>query len=155
MVIIVAGIAGYLALKPSSSSKSTASSATTAASCSLGSCPTNPVSGITLYNDYQLSGIPTNDATFTGKTVYAQANLTSIINYPSPQKNYNGSLEETGVYTNANDFEYWYWGNTTGLPGVADLQLATASCYVLGLTPQGNGSDFLYLDNCQLVSLKG
>lgn len=153
IVIIVAAIAGYLALKPSSSSKSTASTAT-ASSCSQGFCVSNPVSGVTLYNDYQLSGIPTNDKTFTGKIIYAQGNLTSIITYPSPQVSFNGSTEETGVFTNADDFEYWYWGNATGLPFIAANQLATAQCYVIGLAPYGNGSSFLYLDNCQLISLK-
>ena len=153
VVIILAAVAGYLALKPSSSSKTSVS--TTAASCGLGTCVANPVSGVTLYNDYQLSGIPANDATFTGRTIYAQANITSIITYPLPQKNFNGSELETGVNTNANDFEYWYWGaNNTNFPTYANEQLVTASCLDLGLTPQGNGSFFLYLDNCQLLGIK-
>jgi len=153
LIVLVAGLAGYfLLLRPGT--KTTTGSSSTSTGGAPGSSQSNPVSAVALYNDYGLSGIPADDAQFTNHTVYATGNLTSIITYQAPQKQFSGDEVMTGVNTNGNDFEYWYWGNSTGLPSVAGNQLVLANCFVKGLAPYGNGSSILYLDNCNLLSLK-
>jgi hypothetical protein len=150
VIIVVAGVAGYLLLSKPGSKTGTGTN-TTSSSSPLGFSPTNPVSGIQLYNLYGLSGIPSDYKPFTNHTIYATGNLTSIINFPKPQGLFGGDEVETGVATNGNDFEYWYWGNSTGLPTFADNQQVKATCFDLGLSPYGNGSSILYMDNCALV----
>lgn len=153
LIVIVAGVAGYfLLLRPGSTSSSSKSSNT---GCAPGSSATCPVSAVALYNDYGLGGIPTDDATFTNHTIFATGNLTSVINFQEPQKLFNGNQVSTGMYTNGNDFEYWYWQNSTGLPVESGNQQVLANCLVKGLAPYGNGSSFLYLENCNLLSIKG
>jgi len=153
LIVVVAGVAGYfLFLRPGSP---TTSSQVSSTSCTSGSSASCPVSAVTLYNVYGLGGIPTNYATFTNHTVFAVGNLTSIINYQDPQKQFSGNQVMTGMYTNGNDFEYWYWQNSTGLPNAAGNQQVLANCLVKGLAPYGNGSSFLYLENCNLLSIKG
>jgi len=149
VIIVVAGAAGYLfLLQPGSK---TSGSVTTSSSSRLGFSADNPVSAVQLYNLYGLSGIPSDYKAFTNHTIYATGNLTSIINFPKPQGIFGGNQVETGVNTNGNDFEYWYWGNSTGLPPFADNQRVVATCLDLGLSPYGNGSSILYMDNCALV----
>jgi hypothetical protein len=151
VLILVVGVAGYFLLGKGTTTST--GSGTTNSSCgALGFARCNPVSGVQLYNVYGLSGIPRDDKTFTNQTIYVVGNLTSIINYPKPQLQYGGSEEETGVNTGGNDFEYWYWGNTTGLPSLAENQQVFATCHDMGLFPYGNGSSLLYLDQCGLIS---
>jgi len=153
LIIVVAGVAGYLIfLRPGTT---TSTSSVSTSSAAPGSSLSNPVSAVALYNDYGLGGIPTDDKQFTNHTVYASGNLTSVINYPAPQKLFSGDSVETGMFTNGNDFEYWYWQNATGIPNAAGNQAVVANCFVRGLAPYGNGSSFLYLENCNLISIKG
>ena len=153
LIVIVAGVGAYfLLLRPGST---TTTGSVTTSTGAPGSSVTNPVSAVALYNDYGLGGIPTDDKTFTNQTVFASGNLTSVINYAAPQKQFGGNSVETGMFTNGNDFEYWYWQNATGIPGAAGNQAVVASCFVRGLAPYGNGSSFLYLENCNLISIKG
>lgn len=152
LIVLVAGVAGYfLLLRPGTTTSSQVSSS----SCTSGSSVSCPVSAVTLYNVYGLGGIPTDYKQFTNHTIFASGNLTSVINYPAGQKQFGGNSVETGMFTNGNDFEYWYWQNSTGLPAEAGNQAVVANCLVRGLAPYGNGSSILYLENCNLISLRG
>jgi hypothetical protein len=153
LIVLVAGVAGYfLLLRPGST---TTSSQVSSSSCTPGSSASCPVSAVTLYNAYGLGGIPTDDQTFTNHTIFATGNLTSVVNFQEPQKLFSGNQVMTGVYTHGNDFEYWYWQNSTGLPVESGNQQVLANCLVKGLAPYGNGSSFLFLENCNLLSIKG
>jgi hypothetical protein len=120
LIVIVAGVGAYfLLLRPGSTTTTGSVSTSTGAP---GSTVTNPVSAVALYNDYGLGGIPTDDKTFTNHTIFTSGNLTSVINYGAPQKLFSGNSVMTGMFTNGNDFEYWYWQNSTGLPSAAGNQ---------------------------------
>ncbi len=150
ILVLVAAVAGYyLILKPGSTGPG--SSSTSGTQASLGFAASNPVSATQLYNFYGLGGIPADYKPFTNHTIWVSGNLTSMIDLQKPQPEFGNNEVMTGVNTGGNDFEYWYWGNTTGLPAIANNERVVASCFDPGLRPYGNGSSILYLVNCALA----
>lgn len=149
VVVLVAATAGYfLLLRPRSPSANSPTTQGDVAS-GVGSSQSNPVSAVALYNDYNLGGQATDYPQFTNHTIYAKGNLTSIVRDPKT------SEVETQVNTGANDFEYWDWQSGAGLPAFAENQAVLAHCFVRGLVPSQNGTSYLYLDNCNLISVQG
>lgn len=147
VIVLIAGAFGYLLLlRPGSSATSSQS---TAANGVAGNSQAHPISANRLYQLYNLGNIATDAPAYTNHTVYATGNLTAIIHNPTT----NEWL--TGVDTGGNAFEYWYWHNATGLPSIAQNQAVLAHCLVTGLVRQQNGTSFLYLKNCDLISIKG
>ena len=148
VVVLIASAAGYfLLLRPGSSTTSSTSTAT-ATNGVAGNSQTHPVSASKLYQLYNLGANATDVPAYSNHSVYADGNLTAIINDPA-----TGEVL-TGMSTGGNDFEYWYWHNSTGLPLVAENQAVLAQCFVTGLVQQRNGTFYLYLKNCDLISLK-
>jgi hypothetical protein len=147
VIVLIAGAAGYfLLLRPGSSTTTSQSTETNGV---VGNSQTHPVSANRLYQLYQLGTVATDVPAYTNHTVYATGNLTAIIH----EQTDNQML--TAVDTGGNAFEYWYWHNSTGLPPVAENQAVLAHCFVTGLVRQQNGTSFLYLKSCDLISVQG
>lgn len=141
IVALIAVASGYLLfLRPASTGSSTTTQS------APGSSPTNAVSAYALYNDYGLGQNATDYPQFTGHTIYARGNLTSIVLDPK------SPVVETQLATPGDSFEYWYFQNDTGLPAIAQEQPIVAHCFVQGLVQQRNGTQYLYLNNCTVVN---
>ena|ERR1700676_241873 len=149
-IVIIAGIAGYLVLlRPGSSTSSSQTIPQGGVASGVGSTQGNPASAIALYLDYNLGGNATDYPRFTSHTIYARGNITSIVNFPKTNQ------VETQLATGGDSFEYWDWQNGTVLPAFANNQLVLAHCYVRGLVPSQNGTAYLYLNDCNLISILG
>jgi hypothetical protein len=148
-ILIVAGVMGYLfVLRPGSSSTPSPSTPGGVAG-GVGSAQDNPVSAFALYDDYNLGGTAIDYPQFTNHLVYAKGNIVSIVRDPKAH------MLETQLATGRDAFEFWEWTNSTVLPLIADNQLVLAHCHVRGLVPSQNGTDYLYLDSCNLISISG
>jgi hypothetical protein len=147
ILILAAAAAGYFVLRPSSSAASSRNQTDIASG--VGSTRDNPVSAFALYNDYNLGGNATDYPQFTNHGLYAKGNILSIVIDPKT------NTTETQIATGASLFEYWDWQVGAALPTLAGNQAVLAHCFVRGLVTSQNGTAFLYLNNCALLSIQG